>query len=85
MTIKPNEAQAKVKVAYAGEPKFEPIKGTSMQYATNTQDKVIELEGTYYLCLQGVWFMAPTPTGQWTTCMSVPQADLHDSVELSGL
>src|SRR4026209_2816086 len=73
MTIKPNEAQAKVKVAYAGEPKFEPIKGTSMEYATNTQDKAIELEGTYYLCLQGVWFIAPTPTGQWTTCMSVPQ------------
>src|SRR5206468_4108255 len=60
-------------VGYAGEPKFEPIKGTSMEYATNTQDKVIELEGTYYLCLQGVWFMAPTPTGPWTTCMSVPQ------------
>jgi hypothetical protein len=73
MTIKPSEAQAKVKVEYAGEPKFEPIKGTSMEYATNSQDKVIELEGTYYLCLQGVWFMAPTPTGQWTTCMSVPQ------------
>ena len=30
MTIKPNEAQAKVKVDYAGEPKFESIKGTSM-------------------------------------------------------
>jgi hypothetical protein len=73
MTIKPAEAQAKVKVQYGGEPKFEPIKGTSMQYATNTQDKVIELEGTYYLCLQGVWFMSPTPTGPWSTCMSVPQ------------
>ena len=73
MTVKPTEAQAKVKVAYAGDPKFEPIKGTSMQYATNTADKVIELEGTYYLCLQGVWFMAPTPTGQWSTCMSVPK------------
>jgi hypothetical protein len=72
MTIKPAEAQAKVKVEYAGEPKFEPIKGTSMEYATNTRDKVIELEGTYYLCLQGVWFMAPTPTGPWSTCMSVP-------------
>src|SRR5215475_1679807 len=72
MTVKPAEAAAKVKVAYAGDPKFEPIKGTSMQYATNTADKVIELEGTYYLCLQGVWFMAPTPTGPWSTCMSVP-------------
>src|SRR5436189_4668308 len=73
MTIKPDEAQAKVKVEYAGEPKFEPIKGTSIAYATNTRDKVIKLEGIYYLCLQGVWFMAPAPTGPWTTCMSVPQ------------
>src|SRR5262245_3414125 len=72
MTVKPTEAAAKVKVAYAGDPKFEPIKGTSMQYATNTADKVIELEGTYYLCLQGLWFMAPTATGPWSTCMSVP-------------
>src|SRR6476646_1211400 len=72
MTVKPAEAAAKVKVAYAGDPKFEPIKGTSMQYATNTTDKVIELDGTYYLCLQGVWFMAPMPTGPWSTCMSVP-------------
>jgi len=72
MTVKPTEAAAKVKVAYAGDPKFEPIKGTSMQYATNTTDKVIELDGTYYLCLQGVWFMAPMPTGPWSTCMSVP-------------
>jgi hypothetical protein len=73
MTVKPTEAAATVKVAYAGDPKFEPIKGTSMQYATNTADKVIELDGTYYLCLQGVWFMAPTPTGPWSTCMSVPK------------
>ena len=73
MTVKPDDAAAKVKVAYAGDPKFEPIKGTSMQYAMNTTDKVIELEGTYYLCLQGVWFMAPTPTGPWSTCMSVPK------------
>jgi hypothetical protein len=73
MTIKPAEAQAKVKVDYSGEPKFESIKGTSMAYATNTRDKVIKLEGIYYLCLQGVWFMAPAPNGPWTTCMSVPQ------------
>src|SRR5881392_2314973 len=73
MTIKPAEAPAKVKVDYSGEPKFEPIKGTSIAYATNTRDKVIKLEGIYYLCLQGVWFMAPAPTGPWTTCMSVPQ------------
>src|SRR6266513_2683623 len=73
MTVKPAEAQAKVKVEYGGEPKFEPIKGTSMAYATNTQDKVIKVGDVYYLCLQGVWFMSPNPQGPWTTAKSVPQ------------
>src|SRR6266568_4129174 len=73
MTVKPAEAQAKVKVAYGGDPKFEPIKGTSMEYATNTQDKVIKVGDVYYLCLQGVWFMSPNPQGPWTTAKSVPQ------------
>jgi hypothetical protein len=73
MTIKPAEAQAKVKVEYGGDPHFEPIKGTSMSYATNTQDKVIKVGDVYYLCLQGVWFMSPNPQGPWTTCASVPQ------------
>jgi hypothetical protein len=73
LTVKPTEAQAKVKVEYGGDPKFEPIKGTSMSYATNTQDKVIKVGDVYYLCLQGVWFMSPDPKGPWTTCTSVPQ------------
>src|SRR5881392_3303232 len=73
ITVKPAEAQAKVKVEYGGDPKFEPIKGTSMAYATNTQDKVIEVGDVYYLCLQGVWFMSANAQGPWTTCRSVPQ------------
>jgi hypothetical protein len=73
MTVKPAEAQAKVKVEYGGDPKFEPIKGTSMAYATNTRDKVIKVGDVYYLCLQGVWFMSPNPQGPWTTATSVPQ------------
>src|SRR5205823_5124107 len=51
MTVKPAEAAAKVKVEYGGEPKFEPIQGTSMSYATNTQDKVIKVGDVYFLCL----------------------------------
>jgi hypothetical protein len=73
MTVNAKEAAAKVKVEYAGDPKFEPIKGTSMEYATNTQDKVIKIGDVYYLCLQSVWFMSPNPQGPWTTCTSVPQ------------
>jgi hypothetical protein len=44
---------------------------------TNTQDKVTSLKRMYYLCLQGVWFMAPTPTGQWTTYVG-STGDLYD-------
>jgi hypothetical protein len=73
ITVKPAEAATKIKVKYAGDPKFEPIKGTSMEYATNTTDKVIKVGDIYYLCLQGVWFMSPNPTGPWTTCTSVPK------------
>src|SRR6266487_4049393 len=73
MTVNSKEAAAKVRVEYAGDPKFEPIKGTSMEYATNTQDKVIKIGDVYYLCLQSVWFMSPNPQGPWTTCTSVPQ------------
>lgn len=73
MTVNAKAAASKVKVDYAGDPKFEPINGTSMEYATNTTDKVIKVGDVYYLCLQGVWFMSPNPTGPWTTCTSVPQ------------
>ena len=73
ITVNQKDAAAKAKVDYAGDPKFEPIKGTSMEYATNTRDKVIKVGDVYYLCLQGVWFMSPNPTGPWTTCTSVPK------------
>src|SRR5213595_1247083 len=73
VTVNQKQAATKVKVEYAGDPKFEPIKGTSMAYATNTPDKVIKVGDVYYLCLQSVWFMSPNSQGPWTTCRSVPQ------------
>ncbi len=73
LTVNPKEAQANVKVEYGGEPEFKPIEGTTMSYATNTQDKVIKVGDVYYLCLQGVWFLSPNPQGPWTTATSVPQ------------
>ena len=73
MTLNPTTAAAQAKVTYTGDPQFAPIQGTSMQYATNTPDKVIQVGDVYYLCLQGVWFMSPNPQGPWTTASSVPQ------------
>src|SRR5262249_29870829 len=55
------EVEAKAKVAYDGDPQFKPIEKTSLQYATNTQEKVIKDGDLYYLCFQGVWFMSTKP------------------------
>ena len=73
MTLDPVKAAAQANVSYTGNPSFAPIEGTSLQYATNTPDKVIQVGNVYYLCLQGVWFMSTTPQGPWTTASSVPQ------------
>ena len=73
VTVNPTTAAAKVKVTYAGEPQFVPIEGTSMSYANNTQDKVIQVGSLYYLCFQGIWFMSTTAQGPWQTATSVPQ------------
>jgi hypothetical protein len=73
MLLNPKTAADQAKVSYTGEPQFTTIEGTSLQYATNTPDKVIRVGDVYYLCLQGVWFMSSTPQGPWTTANSVPQ------------
>lgn len=71
--IDPAAAAAEIKVAYTGEPQFEPIEGTALAYATNTPDKIIKVQNHYYLCTRGIWFDSPSPSGPWTTSASVPQ------------
>lgn len=68
-----NISDAKLSVAYQGAPKFAPIQGTPMQYAVNTAYQVINANGQYYCCYNGVWFVSPAPTGAWVVCSSVPQ------------
>jgi hypothetical protein len=73
ITVNAAAAAAKANVAYDGAPQFVPISGTTMSYATNTAQKVIQVGDLYYLCLQGIWFMSATPQGPWQTAPSVPQ------------
>jgi len=72
VTVNRAEAEAKAKVTYDGDPQFKPIEKTNLQYATNTQDKVIKDGDLYYLCFQGVWFMSKSANGPWKTAGSVP-------------
>ncbi|MBP1221685.1 hypothetical protein [Flavobacterium sp. 1355] len=71
--VKKTDAEAKAKVHYDGDPQFKPIEGTSMQYASNTQEKVIKVGDMYYLCFQAVWFMSSQPNGPWKVTSSVPK------------
>jgi hypothetical protein len=66
---------AKLAVVYQGAPSFEPVQGTSLQYAVNSAVPVIATSGNgYYAVQNGVWFNSPEATGPWTVTTSVPPA-----------
>lgn len=61
-------------VSYGGDPDFKPIEGTSVSYATNTNDQVLLVDGKYYVLEEGVWFVGDTPNGPFTVVSEVPEA-----------
>jgi hypothetical protein len=64
---------ATLDVSYDGDPKFEAIPGTKMQYAVNTDKSVLMIDGKYYCCDTAIWFHSPAPKGPWTVCVDVPK------------
>jgi len=68
--VKRNEA--KLSVTYDGNPNFEPIENTDMQYAVNTKTQVIKVKNKYYALDQAVWFVSDSPTGPWVVADYVP-------------
>jgi hypothetical protein len=71
--INRSEVESKVAVNYIGEPEFKEIEGTSLSYATNTQEKIVKFGDAYYLCYQAVWFVSDSPKGPWRVTESVPK------------
>lgn len=74
----PNTARVKVgsvraEVAYAGEPEFEPVEGTELEYAVNTTDRVIRVGDKYYVLQDGVWFVGDGPNGPFEIVKAVPE------------
>jgi len=67
-------SEATLEVTYDGEPKFEPITGTALDYAVNTATPVIQVEGKYYAVDNGVWFTSAKPKGPWTVSDTVPDS-----------
>ena len=72
-TARVNKKELKApEVTYQGEPKFEPIEKTSLARAVNTDKDIVKVGDLYYMCFQGVWFVAKSPTGPWEVTGSVP-------------
>jgi len=65
-------SEAKLTVQYDGEPKFVNIKGTSVDYAVNTNTQVLKIEGKYYAVDNGVWFVAKSAKGTWLVADTIP-------------
>jgi hypothetical protein len=73
ITVNAAAAATQASVSYSGTPQFVPIQGTTLMYATNTAQKVIQVGDLYYLCYQGIWFVSANSQGAWQTAVSVPQ------------
>jgi hypothetical protein len=68
-----NRRDARIELAYDGEPKFKPIEGTHLSYAVNAQLPVVVASSNYYALDNGVWFTAPAATGPWAVAAEVPE------------
>jgi hypothetical protein len=62
-------------VVYQGDPQFKTIDGAAkgVEQAVNTDKDIIKYGDLYYMCFQGVWFMARAATGPWEVATSIPQ------------
>lgn len=70
--VNKNEVKAP-EVVYEGEPKFEAIPETTVARAVNTDKDVLQAGGKYYLCYEGIWFVADGAAGPFVVASSVPQ------------
>lgn len=68
--------KAELKVEYDGDPKFEHISGTDVDYAVNTGAQVIRISKKYYAVDNGVWFVSDKATGPWKVADTIPKEEI---------
>ena len=67
-----SRSEATLEVEYDGEPQFEPIEDTDLEYAVNTSYQIIKSGDMYFACNEGVWFVSDTPNGPWEVADYIP-------------
>jgi hypothetical protein len=71
-TAKVYRKMASVHIEYDGEPQFESIGGTHLQYATNTATTVLFDTHQYFALDNGIWFVAENARGPWSVSTARP-------------
>lgn len=71
-TAQVDRSSASLSVTYDGDPQFQRIAGTQVDYALNSSVTVLRIQGQYHALDQAVWFNGPTPNGPWTVSTEVP-------------
>lgn len=71
-TAKVDRKNANANIQYDGDPRFEGIDGTDMDYAVNTNGSVIRWRGDYYAVDNGVWFRSNSAAGPWVVAVERP-------------
>jgi hypothetical protein len=66
------KGKGKLEVKYDGAPQWEKISGTSIEYAKNSPNKVLKIEGKYYACEQAVWYVSASANGPWDVAEMIP-------------
>ena len=72
-TAEVDRKTATVEVKYDGNPKFEKIEGTDLQYAENSDKTVVKSDKKYYCVDNAIWFESDKPTGPWQVSTEVPE------------
>ncbi len=65
--------KATTQIKYDGQPQFEKIIGTDLEYAKNTGQAVFKEGAKYYALDQGVWYEADSPDGPWKVSVQPPK------------
>lgn len=72
-TAEVNREEATYEATYDGEPKFDDVPDTPIQYAVNSPTPVVRVSPTSYYSVQGgVWFTGGSPYGPWAVATVVP-------------
>ena len=64
-TAKVDRSSAQTNVTYDGAPRFQPIEGTNLSLAENSNLTVLQAGNRFYAVDNGVWFTSNSATGPW--------------------